>query len=395
MVLSAWLNHFSLWGADVFTLGSILTITLFIFKRYQRNDIKKFPFKYGFALYIISIIVSGLLIGDPKPISIITNILRDVVNVFIFWSIINERPAKSVKTFYYTAIIFGITVALYTVYELITSSNPYLKFMNNIGAYKEDTLITSIRYGVKQCQSIFLMHTTLGGVTVMTFIPLIFISLKKQFKFIKKEIAFLFIPLLLFICFVTGARSVILGCIIGLLMFLDLRKFTIQNLGLFSISIVIIFFVVNTETFNLVVQSFLNSDSISGSNVDMRKSQFDIGYKYLNKSFLFGNGLFAWTEITKHTDLNGAESMWLPLMIDRGVFGVLSVLVLILNMIMYTIKRGELKILFFIFGYIVLNSMSSVPYVNFNYLFIYIFIMIYHRNPKYLSSIIKHYKPSK
>jgi len=60
-----------------------------------------------------------------------------------------------------------------------------------------------------------------------------------------------------------------------------------------------------------------------GSNVSMRQSQFDAMFKvFFEQGMFFGDGLYStrWW-VSKNIGLLGAESVWIGLLLNQGIFG--------------------------------------------------------------------------
>lgn len=377
MVLSPFLTLFSLWGADVYTFYSIVCILFAVVNNKMMFPTWKFnPYNTGLLLYTASVLITGLFVEPTRPVSAVTLMLRDVINVYIAWTILRRDSHDALRTFYKVTTIWSFVFIGVLILEFVTGENPYINYVNSIGAYKVDAYIEDIRYGFKRCQSLFSMHTTLGGVAMFSIFPLIWISIHSA-EFQKKRFyVYLLTGFLIFACFASGARSAMVGAVVSLLTFLEKKYLRIQYVVPLLLFSGILYYGLFADVLNDVVTSFTDTESVGGSNSEMRQGQFEIGFNFLAKSWLFGNGIYAWTEITQHTDLLGAESMWLGLMIDRGLLGLISVIVLLLTMAKYVWNNNSRHLMFYIIAYILFNSLSSIPNLNLNHFVLPLAMMV-------------------
>lgn len=76
------------------------------------------------------------------------------------------QKAAIYKSIYTNLLFWGAIIAFYTLFEAIIKSNPYIQLMNSMDIYTQHFYITEIRFGLKRCQALFSMHTTLGAVAL-------------------------------------------------------------------------------------------------------------------------------------------------------------------------------------------------------------------------------------
>lgn len=378
ILLSAWLSHFSIFGADIFTYLSVVSLVLFPFK--VKNGLgyfKLLPVKVGLVLILLSYTITFVATNDNSAVSFFTNIVRDIVNVFMFWCIFIRSPQQYIKFILNILVSYAIVVGGYTLIETVLEVNPYMEFVNGWGLYKEDFLITEIRFGLKRSQSIFSMHTTNGAVLLMLFCMILWLRyntgiIRNHKKMILCLLMVLFVSIL-----TTGARSAILSLAICMFMFYDrvFRKFSnFIFIGIFVVSLFLIF-----QSFILdIIGSFIDTQSVSGSSRDMRQEQFTEVMRFFNNSVLIGNGInyTSTTAINLSNGLYGAESVWFQLLIDRGLLGVIAFVIFICQCIYFVWKSHNSQLLFVILGFVVFNTLTSIPHFNIYYLFVYLTIMV-------------------
>lgn len=278
---------------------------------------------------------------------------------------------------YFLKVVLALTVimTLNGFLETVLRYNILSELFVKIGVYPDSFwFVTGVRYGLKRAQSLFDMHTSLGGFCYIVFYFLLCLRLKGY----KQNITIWILSLLVANLFFTGVRSAIIGFCIGIVPFIDIRKYKAKHylLAVLCICIVLPFLASYFET---IISSITQTDKISGSNTDMRTNQFEISLAYMNNSFWFGNGIYYTFNIAKMYDkeLFGAESAWFPLMIDQGMFGCVAYICLYISALVYVFKKRMKSLGWCILGFLVFDSMSSIPRISLVYFFYYIVAISY------------------
>lgn len=343
----------------------------------------KFPFIISYIVLLSSIIISNFL-GEIQHFGVVSFYIGELYLYFCCWQILKQRNGFYLNKFLKYCIFLGGIIGIYSLFETITRTNPYINFINSLGAYISDFLITEIRFGVKRSQTLFAMHTTNAGISLILFYVLFYIKKYSSYHF--KKISILIITLLLVNIFFSGARSAIIGTIICLITFYDKKIFSLKYILLFLL-IIIITSSILSNYFQELIGSIVDTNKVGGSNSEMRSNQFEIGFFFLNKSFWFGNGInYIWEIVLPdYKELYGAESLWLPIMVDQGFFGIVAYSLLIINFIYYIYIHKQKKIFFFILGFVIFNTMSSIPCVSITSISIYLIAII-----DFLSQNTKH-----
>lgn len=131
--------------------------------------------------------------------------------------------------------------------------------------------------------------------------------------------------------------------------------------------------------FQTIYSSIIDTTQVSGSNADMRTIQYEIASIFLNKALWFGNGLsYTWEYVLYYyKELYGAESLWIPIMIDQGVLGIFSYALFFINCSFFLLKNKQKRMLFFVIGFLTFNTLSSIPNVPIVFtMAIYLILMI-------------------
>lgn len=372
--LYIWLDLFSLTGSNILTYLSLVSLCLFICKKEYKGDLKQMPVRLALCVTGLSFFLTGFFAESPNIIPAILNCIREVGMIMIFYMVFQRNKEVLSKFYIKVSIVFASSFVVLAIIEMITSNNPYIDFVTNIGAYRVDTYIDEMRYGFKRCQSVFSMHTTLGGSALLTCFPIAwnYYVVDKSENLIKV----IFWIVCAFLCaYASGARSTMVGCAIASMAFLKKSYLSPKYLVILLIFIALVCMNFSTNI-NEVYDSLVNSDNVGGSDTDMRLEQLNISLKFLNHNFILGNGIYAWTEIAQRTNLYGAESIWFGLMIDRGILGIISLVLFNVELLVYILKKKMFRLFFYVVAFLVTSSMSSLPNIMYTSVVIPLMIMV-------------------
>lgn len=371
MAFAVWTSCFFSPAAAVFPAVSRIALLLFLIKYKnltQGVKITRFPMILSFFLLFASLTFTNFLTGNPHYNDYISRVSVQLLNIFMLWCLFEHEPQRSIRIFVVSSMFFAILLCGYGFFEAITRSNPFVSLMDSIGAYTDPFLITEVRFGVKRTQSLLLMHTTLAGICISLFAMFVAYS----DRLVKSSKLKVLIAALVIMTFFTGSRSGILSIVITMMMMMK----NMNARKILGISALLLLFVVFQSYFDTIFQSFSNTQSVGGSNSDMREVQFEIALGGLVNHFWLGNGLgYTFSDDFYTVDLLGAESLWIPIAVDQGVFGCIATLMFFIQSLVYCIKQGKFSCCFYVLAMFVLFSMTSVPQYNFTYSFIYLYVM--------------------
>lgn len=328
-----------------------------------------------------SYLISNYYGISPHFPSAISNTIQ-LFLVFVLVDYLGKFP--NLKEYALRIIIIMATIlSINGFIETITHFNPLLNLSLVSGLYSEDTrIITEIRFGLKRAQSAFGMHTSWGG---YAFIVCCFLLYLKKYCNITFKYANYLIILLGMNIFFTGARSAFLGFAVALLAFVDIKDLKSKKVwGL--ILLVIAISPLFIGYFGDIVSSFTDTEKVNGSNADMRQTQFDICFYYLSQSPWIGNGIaFTWEYVLpQNKDLLGAESLWIPVLIDQGILGAVAVSSMFVACMIYLIKHNAIRYTIVVLGFLVFNSMSSIPNISItDFVYYVILLCMFIPNKKY------------
>ena len=353
-------------------IGTIVVGKWLIVSKDKFKAIRLSGFMWVVLLMSFSYFISNYYAISPHLPSVISNIIQ-LFLVFVLADYLSLYP--HLKDYALKVIICMATIlAINGLIETVARYNILLSLAKGMGLYPESTtVITEIRYGLKRAQSAFAMHTSWGGYTFIVFCFLFYLKKYCGIVFRHENALLILLGMNLFF---TGARSAFLGFVVALIAFVDLKDLKSKKIWGFILFVIAIspFFL---SYFNDVAASFTDTTKVNGSNADMRQTQFDICFYYLFQSPWIGNGIaFTWEHVLpQNEDLCGAESIWIPVLIDQGWLGATAVALTFLACIWYLKKHRNFRYGIVVIGFLVFNSMSSIPNINLTDFIYYIILL--------------------
>ena len=382
MAFSIWIRHFNFEmpvNFSFFSTLSIISLLLFLIKRKRFSFAVyfRYPLLIPSLLICLSYILSEIYALDEHHYpTLFVSFFPYLINVFIFWCLFQDYPSKVIKIFWNASIVFAAIISFYAIFEQLTSKNPFVELMIDLKIYTYDNVITDERFGIHRSQSIFSMHTTNG--VACTLLAMTILWLKRKYSLFKVYIPLIYclIVLLVVTNFMTGARSTIIGMAICFLSLINFNRKNIVKI-LTSLLLITIIYIIADNYFMQVVDSVSNTSNVSGSNTEMRSNQFLTSYYYMSKSPLVGNGngyIWRFVQAYYREDILGAESIWFPEMVDRGILGCIALLIYIITCCYFAWVYCGKAIVFFVLGITIMNTLSSLPNFYFTYIFVYLLV---------------------
>lgn len=388
-------------GLPLLTLELLLTIifaVLFFVKGVKvQNAHMSFPIIVPFSFYVISLVLSSLfsISGFASESSnLIKVIFEDVLLVWIARQTIETEKDFSCLFRIITIIIFASCI--YGLFEFVISDNPLKVFEATLN-HDPDKLI-DFSYDVSgrgyRISSIF-EHPIGAGMTWAMYSSLVFyLFVKKNIKF-KKIIfplitAFICLPCIL----LTKMRSPLIFLIISL--FASIRLNSKRFYGLlfiFLVGIVFIFFFFSDDIINVILALFNNDNAmqIGGSSLTMRIDQFDAAFNLMQEAPIFGLGP-SFNEVMENAltiRLLGAESIWLNVITQQGLFGIITYCILLFYLIIILPKKMDRNISFFIFSFAFWLTYTITSLPGFDIVFYYLLVIYMIKSSKCYDKKVK------
>ena len=333
----------------------LIIVVAFIFLfikefKYKRGEYLSFPFKLPFILCLSSYIISYIIWHDSY--ACIYNTMFIYFVPIVFWAYF--RPTEEIWCFVIRNIIIYMSIiCIVGIVESIFYINPFFEIAKEInGAIPEKAL--TIRYGLKQAQSITVWCECFG-----TICGLAASSLPFMLKITAKDITqkhFLLILMLLFSVVCSGSRTALVStavCMIGVVYLMN----SMQRVKIFIIVLVI--FTIIPSIFNEIFNSIIKQDEYGGSSTGMRQDQFELSIYYARNSLIWGNGLGKTWNILEDSGLLGAESILFYTIIDRGIWGIVTLLFLYICIINHLIKQKQFLLCYIPIGFL-LNKILTL-----------------------------------
>lgn len=365
-------------GGPLAVKDVVLVIFLIILfdGRDSRKD--KYPFFFCSLLSVVSYLISACLASEPHwPFTILKCIRYFLFPLCFYYYVIRNNI---ISYFVKCLVFFSGFIIVYSFIELILGTSPIVNFINdyNDSGYNMDE---TFRYGIKRIQAVFI-HSTALGYYCATVVAFLLLFVNEQVRSLSKvsNLCYWFVIIgLTIISFLTGTRSAIIPVIFVLLWYSKNKILNINYLIFYIVTLTALFFVAQlylSDYLNNVLESILNTnDNAVGSSTDMRQVQFELAFFYFMKSPIWGNGpSYTFDEVTPHNpEMYGAESIWMPLMIDNGIVGCIAYLSCYIYCIKHIMQSDNKIDSLFLLGLLLfINTATSVPGFDVSYIFILI-----------------------
>lgn len=337
---------------------SLLLVSLLYFNKFKKNW-RTFPLRYTLIFLILGSLSIGIF--DPR-LSIFQKFyspFRDITEtyfvVFLGYLMINDK--HDFQKLYKPLSIAIIFIGLYGLYNYITLSNPYYKFMIESffqGATADldsKMRIFDANSDRRRAASTFNLTFNYGYASAL--IGLVILALKvhtqKKKQFYRLALFSAFVG-----AFICGSRTVLITTFFVIVVFI----FFAMKPGKIFISILIAFIIgmgsyTSIKPLRDAVDRSVDifqpgGGGTKGSSLEMRVVQFVGALRYFQKSPIRGNGYeyiideLGWGDRDNKqldSDLKGFESIIYKLMIEQGVIGLTTKFLFFISLIIYFLKN--------------------------------------------------------
>jgi hypothetical protein len=337
-------------------------------KQIVNSDQKQFPLKKAFFVYIVSISISSMFSPDAigiykAALTAFQSIFTDFIFAYLLWR--ELKSSRDIRFFIKGVFIVFCIAILYGSFERFNNFyNPLIDYESSIAyegmknqaifRYSEDN-----RGGLGRVQSIFNNALNCSALAGVAFVFFYYINLRyKKIWTSSVLIKILFLAGLLFLLLFSNSRGGIVYIGISLLFMLKLKK--ILQLALLLPFFVVIFYDV-IEPYTMMLSSIfdLASSTAGGSSFVMRTLQFSSVIEILEGSPWFGYGLrthLYWLDQRPDLLLLGLESIWLKLLIQQGIVGVIVHIYLIYSMVKLGIGKSKRYVIGIVISFVVVTT---------------------------------------
>lgn len=382
------INIINLPGVPLLTMELFMNIGFFIYFIFFQRKIfyrkEKFPLKIAFILCLASIFISTVF-SNVGFSNAITRALKDVFNIYLFiyilWSVLRKEEdiVFLVMGFSYVFIILG----LYGFYEKITESNPFMDYVISLNpSYKviKGTYAYSLvkRLNMGRIRSAFL-HPIGFGIYLGIIIPFYLFIQSKYKRMWEQSIYLKLLLIFLSICclFFTNSRGPLIYLFIsGLTVFSFKNKGTQQTIIVALLGILFAWNFIEPYTANIIsIYQSSAQNKVGGSSFHLRINQFMFVFNLFSKSPWIGLGIKSMDLFLGDSGILGGESVWFQLLIEQGLIGCVSHIILIISIA--GIGKGEMK--YFIWGstlaWLITTSATSTPGIEISFFLTIILIL--------------------
>lgn len=354
----------------------LVIIALVLFPiHFSIRDIKQYPFHLCTIVMAVAFVGSNCFGYEKKWILSCAKIFTIYVYPMLLWLCLKDK--SRIRLFERSMLCFAVPLILYAFFEVITVSNPILDMLNKAGELMDTVSISSqIRYGLKRAQSFLPLYGAFGYTVGSFALIMLYLRFKEKNSLMKGPAIMVLIAALFLGVLLTGTRSVMVSVAVGALLFYPILK-KYFSIAVFLIPIVC-FVAFSFSFFGDVLSSFSDTQSVEGSNSDMRMEQLAISLYYFLQNPIFGNGpTFTFTVATQvDAGLLGAESVWFVYLIEYGIVGAVALLFTMLFSIIYLWRKGLQPFIFIVLMFLANKTLSSMPGISEGYFLIYIVFLV-------------------
>lgn len=338
---------------------------------------KKFPLWSASALILLSYILSSI-IGPYGTFRGFTTAVKyfvtDIGSVFLAYKMLQSRTDLN----YFircSAVVFCLIISL-GISEFVLKDNLWLDFVY-LGSPHDDTTLGrmyytppflggghTIRYGLIRAISTFGIHIAFGVASLVYFWLFMLMCIKKYYCFSPKLFVIITIMILLGV-FLCNSKTGLLGLVLVLISLFPIKQIiTPKTFFLFFIFATILLVCFPEYLQNIV--SLFDSDVAAegrGSTIEGRQRQFEVATRMFLYNPILGNGIGSIDVLKKigdNSDILGAESVWMQILPERGIFGMWTYCYLYIAYYKHMSRHLPHRLLFFfLLSILVMSSVTG------------------------------------
>lgn len=331
---------------NVLNPGFIISVSLIVLFVRDWNKIKKknqFPFWIPFAFCASSYVIS-YFIWHAGPSAIYQSLFIYILPI-AFW--IYYKDNIHTRHFFMKHLVtYLFILTLVGVIEAIFHINPFFDLAKAMNPEIPDKGF-NIRFGLKQAQSMTIWCECFGTVCGMAAAVIPFYLKKWNLRIdLKMQ---LLLGLLLFSVICSGSRTAIAAsaiCLVGTFL-----HFNVKSMLLLLVPIMLLPFIF-PDMFDEIYGSIVHQSDYGGSSSDMRENQWLVSLYYASQNLLFGTGLGKTFTIGYESGLLGAESILFYTIIDRGIWGLITIGFLFVYIVVYLVMHKNYCLCFIVLGFL-------------------------------------------
>ncbi|MDB5147845.1 MAG: hypothetical protein JWQ57_1865 [Mucilaginibacter sp.] len=341
-----------------YPLQAILTVVVFlciVFKTVRSKkaaaDIKTnflgYPVFLLMFILLFTVIINTEVIA-ANTVAYIFFFLQKLAVAYIGWMAFNTVE-KGEKLFAKVLKIFAL-LCVYGIIESLLKTSPIIDIFNRGGSSAiASDLILKYTFDDDRgyrIQTVFYHSYSWGGYLVIlgsSFLFLVF-NAKSNYSFYKYGLMFVIV---FFNIFLTRSRSCFVPTVfmIGTMFWImpgGKRKSTLITVIIFA---AVCAMTLSPKLLNSFEGYFTAKDDgqVKGSSAQMRAVQFGTAFSMVKDNYIAGSGFGAIKKVLADlggdSDLKGAESIWLVILIDNGIIGIIAYIVFFTSVIRRFLKE--------------------------------------------------------
>lgn len=366
-------------GSFTFDLAlSAIIILFFIFKRKKLQD-GPFPMQKYFLIYAIGYSATCLY-PDFSP-NYIPRILISVLGFswVYFYCLQNKKDIQFAIISY---ALFAIIMCGNGLLQPLMNINPLDDYLQSISDKDNNMFLDNgwLRQGRARYRS-FIPHAISYGVACCV---IFYLLLWRYFVDKQRSISRLVVIISLGFTFsgliICGSRTPIIG-LLPLAFILFNKKYVNPVIRRRFIFIIVLAMIAENDYIIYSVESLFNQrliDDAGGSSTEMRLSQFSIAFGWMMENPFFGKGM-NFDAYTANSSILGGESVWLPLIMNNGLVGLTSYIVVCWGTYkVFKMNPGKIFLLVFSLGWLIMRTATSLIGVTDAQFFTCMFVIYRH-----------------
>ena len=366
------INNYSV----LFILALFFVCYFFIHRKKKIN----YPFGMVSILCVSSYFISSFGREEPPHMTILTGYLIDYILIYVFCSCF-ELNKKDQKFLCNVFVLYLSVNSILAIFEAVSGFNPFIQFLHSNGTLGVMQGTDYIRNGFHRAQGMVIYNDPFGLYLVICLVVIINYYYK---GYIDSTIKFLvLIGSVILAIFLTGSRSVIACMPIALL---STTSFILRNKKIFFglLFLILIIGILGSSFLSSIIDGFINIDDTGGSSTSMRELQWMTTLAVWQEAPIFGHGLgYIYNVIKASIGLAGGESIVFYSLIDRGIWGLFTIVFLWMSVTIWLYKTNNSKYLFLLASFSICKIITLAYGLNEAFIIIYLLLIIKMPNFKY------------
>ena len=361
-----------------------LSFILLTYYAVKKKKWKSNPFLLAMLLCLFSYIVSNFFGIEGSHLTLLINYFTDYLFVIVLWNAYKPTYEQN-HLFIKILIVYVLINTTFSISETFSGENLFIRFLHDKGILDVVQGENYFRHGLYRAQGLMIYNDPYGAFCCIALFYIMYSYKNRMIKDVR--LLYILISLLLFAIISTGSRSILVMSVICIIPFTS-TLFKKKEFLFLIVIIVIIAIGIGATYIDAVINSFVNTDNVGGSDLEMRYWQLMTTFQLFENNPIIGNGLgYIYNAISRYGALAGGESIIFTILIDRGLLGSISTLILWGCLFAYLLKRRYYSMLFLLAAFIA-SKIATLVY-GFNEAFIFLYLIPLMRQEEYLKSINK------